>query len=84
MSRIEESVAFVDIDWSGRIVSIEYQWISRDKTGTPLIVFLHKGLGSVSMWNDFPKRLCDTIGCRGLVYSRPGYGRSTPREDGEV
>ena len=84
MSRMEESVAFVDIDWSGRTVSIEYQWISRDKAGTPLIVFLHEGLGSVSMWKDFPKRLCNTIGCRGLVYSRPGYGRSTPREDGEV
>ena len=31
------------------------------------------------MWKDFPQRLCDAAGCRGLVYSRPGYGRSTPR-----
>jgi pimeloyl-ACP methyl ester carboxylesterase len=31
------------------------------------------------MWKDFPQRLCDAVGCRGLVYSRPGYGRSTPR-----
>ena len=31
------------------------------------------------MWRDFPRRLCDAAGCRGLVYSRPGYGRSTPR-----
>jgi pimeloyl-ACP methyl ester carboxylesterase len=30
------------------------------------------------MWKDFPQRLCDAAGCRGLVYSRPGYGRSTP------
>jgi pimeloyl-ACP methyl ester carboxylesterase len=22
--------------------------------------------------------VCDAVGCRGLVYSRPGYGRSTP------
>jgi pimeloyl-ACP methyl ester carboxylesterase len=40
---------------------------------------LHEGLGSLSMWKDFPRRLCDASGCRGLVYSRPGYGRSTPR-----
>jgi pimeloyl-ACP methyl ester carboxylesterase len=29
------------------------------------------------MWKDFPQRLCDAALCRGLVYSRPGYGRST-------
>jgi pimeloyl-ACP methyl ester carboxylesterase len=33
----------------------------------------------VAMWKDFPQRLCDALGCRGLVYSRPGYGQSTPR-----
>jgi pimeloyl-ACP methyl ester carboxylesterase len=43
------------------------------------MVFLHEGLGSVSMWRDFPSRLCDALGWRGLVYSRPGYGKSTPR-----
>ena len=47
------------------------------------MVFLHEGLGSVSMWKDFPERLCLALGCRGLVYSRPGYGRSTPRASGE-
>jgi pimeloyl-ACP methyl ester carboxylesterase len=31
------------------------------------------------MWKDFPQRLVDALGWRGLVYSRPGYGRSTPR-----
>ena len=31
------------------------------------------------MWRDFPQRVCEAAGCRGLVYSRPGYGRSTPR-----
>ena len=45
----------------------------------PLIVFLHEGLGSLSMWRDYPAQLCDAVGWRGLVYSRPGYGRSTPR-----
>jgi pimeloyl-ACP methyl ester carboxylesterase len=72
-------VEFVDIDWAGRPVRIEHRWLRRSDRLRPLIVFLHEGLGSVSMWRDFPARLCDALGCRGLVYSRPGYGRSTPR-----
>ncbi len=59
-------------------MDIEVQWIGA-ATDAPLLVFLHEGLGSVAMWKDFPQRLCDALGCRGLVYSRPGYGRSTPR-----
>jgi pimeloyl-ACP methyl ester carboxylesterase len=73
------SPAFVDVDWAGRRVRIEHQWIAPSRRGRPLIVFLHEGLGSLSMWRDFPARLCDAADCRGLVYSRPGYGRSTPR-----
>jgi pimeloyl-ACP methyl ester carboxylesterase len=69
----------VDIDWAGRRVSIEHQWIGAARRDRPLIVFLHEGLGSLSMWRDYPAQLCDTTGWRGLVYSRPGYGRSTPR-----
>ena len=75
----EAPPAFIDIDWAGRTVRIEHRWIDRDKAAAPLIVFLHEGLGSVAMWKDFPQRLCEAAGCRGLVYSRPGYGRSTPR-----
>jgi pimeloyl-ACP methyl ester carboxylesterase len=70
---------FVDVDWAGRKVQVEHRWIARERHGQPLIVFLHEGLGSVSMWRDFPDRLCAAVGARGLVYSRPGYGRSTPR-----
>jgi len=73
------AVEFIEIDWAGRHVRIEHQWIARERGAAPLIVFLHEGLGSLSMWKDFPQRLCDAAGCRGLVYSRPGYGRSTPR-----
>ena len=72
-------VGFIDIDWAGRPVRIEHRWLRRSDHLRPLIVFLHEGLGSVAMWRDFPARLCDALGCRGLVYSRPGYGRSTPR-----
>lgn len=76
--------AFVDIDWHGRKVRIEHAWIGRERAGRPLIVFLHEGLGSVSMWRDFPARLCEAVNARGLVYSRPGYGRSTPRAPEEA
>ncbi len=70
---------FVDIDWGGRRVRIEHAWISPGRSQAPLLVFLHEGLGSLSMWKTFPQQLCEASGCRGLVYSRPGYGRSTPR-----
>ncbi len=76
--------AFVDIAWRQRRVRIEHRWLNADRTGAPLMVFLHEGLGSVAMWKDFPQRLCSSLGCRGLVYSRPGYGQSTPRPDSEV
>jgi pimeloyl-ACP methyl ester carboxylesterase len=76
---MSQGAEFIDIDWAGRSVRIEHQWIAPERATTPLIVFLHEGLGSLSMWKDFPKQLCDAAGCRGLVYSRPGYGRSTPR-----
>jgi pimeloyl-ACP methyl ester carboxylesterase len=49
-----------------------------------LMVFLHEGLGSLAMWKDFPERLCQATACRGLVFSRPGYGRSTPRAPDET
>jgi pimeloyl-ACP methyl ester carboxylesterase len=76
---MSDAVDFVEIDWAGRRVRIEHRWIAPERRSAPLIVFLHEGLGSLSMWRDFPQRLCAAAGCRGLVYSRPGYGRSTPR-----
>ncbi len=79
MSRSE--ISFAHIHWSGRPVRIEHQWVGATAAdaGAPLIVFLHEGLGSLAMWREFPQALCDAAHCRGLVYSRPGYGRSTPR-----
>jgi pimeloyl-ACP methyl ester carboxylesterase len=74
---------FAEIDWRGRRVRIEHAFLAPERRGQPLIVFLHEGLGSVSMWRGFPQRLVDALQCRGLVYSRPGYGRSTPRARGE-
>lgn len=74
---------FAGIHARGRDLRLECRWIAPQRTDAPLIVFLHEGLGSVSMWKDWPKQVCEAAGCRGLVYSRYGYGRSTarPRED---
>jgi pimeloyl-ACP methyl ester carboxylesterase len=80
------SVEFAEIAWAGRPVRIEYRRIGADlpeRAERPLLIFLHEGLGSVSMWRDFPERLCARLNLRGLVFSRPGYGRSTPKPAGE-
>ena len=80
------SPALVPLVAAGRAWLIEVAWVGREPgdAATPLIVFLHEGLGSVAMWRDFPRQLCEAVGARGLVYSRPGYGRSTPRAPGEA
>ncbi len=44
----------------------------------PTLVFLHEGLGCVAMWRDFPDRVAAALGWPAVVYSRVGYGRSTP------
>ena len=71
------------LDWQGQPLQLEYQWVGDAASGAPLVVFLHEGLGSVSMWRDFPARFCTEHGFKGLVFSRYGYGRSTPRPHGE-
>jgi pimeloyl-ACP methyl ester carboxylesterase len=58
---------------------IEYQWINAELQAAPIALFLHEGLGSIAMWRGWPQQLCNQLGMRGLVYSRPGYGHSTPR-----
>ncbi len=63
----------------GRALELEYAWINGERDDVPLLVFLHEGLGSLAMWKDYPQVLCDAAGARGFVYSREGYGRSTPR-----
>jgi len=77
------TVEFVELDWRGRPVRIEHEWLGLERSDRPLLVFLHEGLGSRSMWRGFPQRLCAAGGYRGLVYSRPGYGRSTARAPDE-
>jgi len=64
-------------------LSIEYRWVGVERADAPIAVFLHEGLGSVAMWKDWPHALAERLGMRGLVWSRPGYGRSTPRPHDE-
>ena len=44
----------------------------------PTIVMLHEGLGSAGLWGDFPEKLQAATGAGVFVYSRAGYGDSTP------
>ncbi len=57
---------------------LEYVRIPPSRPGRPPLVVLHEGLGSVSLWKDFPDRVAHATGCEAVVYSRHGYGRSDP------
>lgn len=59
-------------------LSLETRWVGPPPEAAPTLVFLHEGLGSVSMWRDFPDRLAERTGCGALIYSRAGYGKSDP------
>ena len=57
---------------------LEYAWVGPAPEAAPTLVFLHEGLGCVSMWRDFPERASNATGLGALVYSRRGYGASDP------
>ena len=77
------STELINLIWRGAALSIEYQWVGVENSPHPVVVFLHEGLGSVSAWKAFPHDFCTAHGLRGLVYSRYGYGRSTPKPAAE-
>jgi pimeloyl-ACP methyl ester carboxylesterase len=56
---------------------LEHRWI-QGRPQHPTLVLLHEGLGSVSMWRDFPDALAERTGCPTFVYSRAGHGTSPP------
>ena len=66
------------LNFDGR--QIEYRFVQPAAAGGADLVMLHEGLGSVSQWRDFPEQLAQATGCRILVYSRHGHGRSSPLE----
>jgi pimeloyl-ACP methyl ester carboxylesterase len=59
---------------------LEYHMIGPRPDAAPTIVMLHEGLGCVGLWGEFPERLAAATGAGVFVYSRAGYGRSSPVE----
>src|SRR5579862_2470804 len=57
---------------------LEYRMIGPAPADAPTIVMLHEGLGSAALWGDFPEKLQAATGAGVFVYSRSGYGASTP------
>src|SRR6185369_6395398 len=57
---------------------LEYRMIGPPPDRAPTIVMLHEGLGCVGLWGDFPDKLQAATGAGVFVYSRAGYGGSSP------
>jgi pimeloyl-ACP methyl ester carboxylesterase len=57
---------------------LEYRMIGPRPDAAPTIVMLHEGLGCVGLWGAFPNELAAATGAGIFVYSRAGYGRSSP------
>jgi len=65
---------FLTIDGS----SLEYRMLGPSPDQAPTLVLLHEGLGSAALWGDFPEKLQAATGLGVFVYSRAGYGASSP------
>jgi pimeloyl-ACP methyl ester carboxylesterase len=57
---------------------LEYRMVGPRPNAAPTIVMLHEGLGCADLWGDFPDRLAAATGAGVFVYSRAGYGHSSP------
>jgi len=57
---------------------LEYRMIGPSPAEAPTIVMLHEGLGSAALWGEFPQLLQQATGAGVFVYSRSGYGASSP------
>jgi pimeloyl-ACP methyl ester carboxylesterase len=57
---------------------LEYRLLGPQPSQAPCIVMLHEGLGSVGLWGDFPDKLHQATGTSVFLYSRAGYGASSP------
>lgn len=47
---------------------------------SPVLVFLHHGLGSIAQWRTFPAVLCGELELPGLLIDREGHGLSGPAQ----
>jgi pimeloyl-ACP methyl ester carboxylesterase len=74
MSEVDTSVQALRLKVRGH--NLEVQRIAGRNAGSPELVFLHEGLGSISHWKEFPVRVAEATGCPVTVYSRYGAGNS--------
>jgi pimeloyl-ACP methyl ester carboxylesterase len=65
---------FIEIDG----MKLECAWFGDAPDDAPTLLMLHEGLGSVSIWRDYPAALAKATGTRVFAYSRAGYGKSDP------
>jgi pimeloyl-ACP methyl ester carboxylesterase len=56
---------------------LEYRMVGPRPDAAPTLVMLHEGLGSASLWGDFPAQLSAATGAGVFAYSRAGYGNSS-------
>ncbi len=49
-----------------------------DLQASPVLVFLHEGLGCIEIWRTFPAMLSQKVGLPALIYDRYGSGGSDP------
>jgi pimeloyl-ACP methyl ester carboxylesterase len=72
----------INLDDSGFLTigaqRLEYRMIGPRPEAAPTLVLLHQGLGCVGMWEDFPEKIQAATGAGVFVYSREGYGQSSP------
>ncbi len=73
----------VEIQSRNRPLRLEVERVGDPGSLRPVVVFLHEGLGSVAMWKGFPAAFCAANRLTGMMFSRYGYGRSTPKPPGE-
>jgi len=59
-------------------LQLEYRMIGPRPDAAPTIVMLHEGLGSIDLWGGFPEKIAAATGAGVFLYSRAGYGRSSP------
>jgi len=60
------------------MVRVESVRIPAVRSGSPTLIFLHEGLGSLALWRGFPAALAERTGFGALVFSRRGNGFSEP------
>ena len=59
-------------------LQLEYRDFPARDAAAPTLMLLHEGLGCVAMWRNFPEKLAALTGSRVVVWSRAGYGASSP------